>query len=142
MTGEGSGSESPKQQTSSLMLQSAGAAFLSCDKNTLVWALVGFSCLFKLIDTGTTGGWFNFSNLDNPYRVAALPSTLFIGLMRCLSLTGSMNFGVILDIITLGREHHQSCGANTGLKIKHRCLASDAVWHGVYLPDKDTLQPN
>lgn len=133
MTGEGS--EFPKLQTSSLTLQSAWAAFLNCDKTKLVWAVVGFFCLFKLIDTGTTGGCFNFSNLDNPYRVATLPSTLFVELVRCLSLMGPMNFGVVLDII--GEEYHQSCGANTGLKVKHRtiplaqkmprCLASNAA---------------
>lgn len=69
-------------------------------------------------------------------------------MMSCLSLTGSMNFGVVLDIVALGREYHQSCGTSTGLKAKHktiplaqkmlRCLASNAIWHRVQLTDKET----
>lgn len=69
--------------------------------------------------------------------------------IRCLSLTGSTNFGVILDNVALGREYHQSCGTSTGLKVKHstialaqkmpRCLASNAIWQSVNLTDKDTI---
>lgn len=59
-----------------------------------------------------------------------------------------MNFGVILDIVALGREYHQSYGTSTGLKVKHRMiplaqkprwLASNAIWHRVNLTDKETM---
>lgn len=48
ITGEGSESEFPKPQTSSLMLQSACVASLNLDKNKLVLGVVGFVSLFVL----------------------------------------------------------------------------------------------